>query len=457
MKVNLKGFPGLILVLGLAVVIAFLLIKSKSPMQHQAAEMPSKTVNSIIASMIPFRTRITAYGNVEPAIALSGMAEVSGKISYLHPNLKAGETIQANTPVVRIDAKDYTVSLKQAQADLEASRSSLEELNEEEKSTRRSLTLARENLQFGEAEYARIQDIQKKGLVAKSALDAEEQKVIQLRQQVEELQGKMNAFESRRQSVNAQIMRAEQAVENSQTILGRTEILLPFDARIGAVNVEKDEFVAVGTVLFEAIDLKGVEITAQLPMASMRKLVSHLENSPATTEQIIRNGGQINDSLNLTTRVRLVNDMPMAVWEGRVLRISDSIDATRQTLGIVVGVDNPYEKIIPGQRPPLIKGMYTAVDLYAPARPALVIPRKAVHQGRVYIANTDDRLEIRSIDIQLTQGDMVVVRSGVEPGERVVITDLIPVIEGMPLEVIADTAFEQALKQHAAGELAELQ
>jgi len=453
MKINLKRFPSLFIVIGLAVVIAIVLVKSKSPIQHVAAEMPSKAVKVITAANIPFRTRITAYGNVEPAITLNSMAEVSGKISYLHPRLKAGETILAGTQVVRIDAQDYAVTLKQTEADLDASRSSLKELNEEEKSTRRSLKLAKENLKFGETEYARIKDIYEQRLVARSNLDAEEQKVIQLRQQVEELQGKINGYDSRRQSVKAQIARSEQAVQNSQTVLGRTEITLPFDARIGTVSIERNEFVAVGSVMFEAIDLKGVEITAQLPMGSMRKLVSHLENGSDTSQQIIRSGGHINDSLGLSASIRLVNNMPEAIWQGRVLRISDSIDITRQTLGIVVGVDDPYKKMIPGRRPPLIKGMYTAVDLYAPKHPAMVIPRKAIHQGRVYIANSDNKLEIRSVDIQLLQGDLVVIRSGIEAGERVVITDLVPVIAGMPLQVSAADDYESALRQRAIGKI----
>lgn len=452
MKINLKSFSALFIAIGVAIVIALVLIISKPSIEHEAARMPSKAVETISANMIPFRTRITAYGNVEPAISLNSMAEVSGKISYLHPNLKAGETIPAGTKVVSIDASDYAVTLKQTQADLKASRSSLIELDEEEKSTKRSLQLAKKNLKVGEAEYTRFKDIYKKRLIAKSSLDAEEQKVILLRQSVEELQGKINSFDSRRQSVKAQIARAQQEVKNSETVLGRTEITLPFDARIGTVSIDKNEFVSVGSVLFEAIDLKGVEITAQLPMASMRKLVSHLEGTQVGNEQIFRAGGRINDSLNLSAKVRLVNDMPSAVWEARVLRISDSIDATRQTLGVVVGVDNPYEKIIPGKRPPLIKGMYTAVDLYAPARPAMVVPRKAVHQGRIYIANSENKLVIRPVDIQLIQANMVVIRSGVEAGERVIITDLIPVIEGMPLQVTAATNFEHKLKLRAVGE-----
>ena len=452
MKINLKSYFSLFLVIGLAVVIALFLVKSKTPMLHVAAEMPSKAVAIISAEKIPFRARITAYGNVKPAITLNSTAEVSGKISFVHPNLKAGETIPADTLVVSIDAEDYAVSLKQSQDGLEASRSSLQELDEEEKSSRRSLQLAEKNLKVGKAEYARIKDVYEKRVVTKSALDAEEQKMIQLSQQVEELQGKINGFDSRRQSVKAKIERAEQEVQNSKTILGRTEITLPFDARIGTVNIDKNEFVAVGSALFEAIDLKGVEITAQLPMDSMRKLVSHLEDAAAVNKQILRPGGRINDSLNLDARVRLVNGMSGAVWQARVLRISDSIDATRQTLGLVVAVDNPYEKIIPGIRPPLIKGMYTAVDIFAPAHSAMVVPRKAVHQGRVYIANSEDRLEIREVDIQLIQGDLVVIRNAIKQGERIIITDLIPVIEGMPLAVERATAFENEMKQRALGE-----
>lgn len=442
---------GLFIALAVAIVIAVVLVKSRTAMEHTASAMPSKAVKIITARPIPFRTRITAYGNAQPAITLNSIAEVSGKISFIHPNLKAGETIPAGTLVAKIDAKDYAVSLKQTEADLNASRSALKELLEDQKTTVRSLSLARKNLKVGEAEYARIQSIWEQRLVARSTLDAEEQKVIQLRQQVEELQGKINSFDSRKQSVEAQIIRAEQEVQNRQTILGRTEIILPFDARIGEVNIEKDEFVASGATMFAATDLQGVEIKAQLPIDSMRKLVTHLEDMPRVDKLLLQPGGRITERLGLSAKVRLVNGMSDAHWDGKVLRLSESIDPTRQTLGIVVGVDKPYEKVIPGKRPPLLKGMYTAVDIYAPSREALIIPRKAVHQGRVYIASTENTLEIRNVDLQLIQGDIVVVRSGVKAGEQVIISDLIPVIEGMPLKLIHDSHFEEQMQRLAAG------
>jgi multidrug efflux pump subunit AcrA (membrane-fusion protein) len=315
MKINLKSGFTLVVVLLLAATVAVILVKTRSPLEHVAVEMPSRVVEIVTARQIPFRSRITAYGNVEPAVTLDSMAEVSGKISYVHPNLKAGETIPAGTLVVRIDAEDYALTLKQTREDLKASQSLLQELDEAEKSTRRSLQLAQNNLTVGESELARIQDVYSKQLVAKSALDAERQRTIQLRQQVEDLLGRLNSYASRRQSIAAQIARAEQEVQNRTTILGRTEVTLPFDARIGSVSIDQDEFVAVGSMLFEAIDLKGVEITAQLPLSSMRNLVSHLEGQTSAMREFVQTGGHINESLGLSARVRLVSGLPGAVWE----------------------------------------------------------------------------------------------------------------------------------------------
>jgi multidrug efflux pump subunit AcrA (membrane-fusion protein) len=107
MKLKMKSGIALVVALVVAIVIAFFLVKSRAPLQHEALEMPSRAVEVITARQIPFRSRVTAYGNVEPAITLNSMAEVSGKISYVHPNLKYGETIPAGTLVVRIDAEDY--------------------------------------------------------------------------------------------------------------------------------------------------------------------------------------------------------------------------------------------------------------------------------------------------------------------------------------------------------------
>lgn len=450
MKKYLKKPYILFIVIGLGVLIAIMLVKSRSPLQHAGTKMPSKVVEIINAKRLPFSAKVTAFGTVEPTVTLKTLAEVSGKISYMHPDLNQGNSIAAGTVVLRIDPEDYEVTLKQTQADLSANKSSLKQLQVEQQTTRRSLVLAKKNLKVGEKELDRIRSVWKRKLIARSTLDAEAQKVIQLRQQVSELQGQLNSYNSRKASVQAQITRAKEQVKGQKTTLGRTEISLPFSARIGAVSIEKNQFVNVGTTLFEALDIKSVEINAQLPILHMRSLVSHLEgaNFDRPTMGIT---GEMLARLNLSARVKLVGDMPDAWWDAKVLRFSESIDPTRRTLGIVVGIDHPYEKVIPGRRPPLLKGMFTAVELHAPQQKVIVIPRKDIHHGRVYIVDSNNHLQIKVIDIQQQQGDLVVVRSGLQEGDQIIINDLVPVIEGMLLTPVVASNYEKSLAKRASG------
>jgi len=439
----------LIIIIALVLVVAK--IKSKSPVEHTELHFPVKVVEVITVRKIPFRARSTAYGNVEPAVLMQAKAEVAGKISYIHPLLKQGGNLAQGTVALRIEPTTFEFSLDQSKAALAGSRSALIQLQVEENSARGSLELAKKNLEVGKKELARLLNVWEKKLISRSVVDAEEQKVLQLRQQVADLQGKLTAFASRKAATESQIRRSESQLAQSEDTLGRTEIQVPFDARIGEVFVEKGEFTATGNVLFEASGVQAVEINAQIPTRQFRPLLMgagdkaiSLQSPEALQSALLQMG--------LEARVSLVGfEGDTARWQGELLRIGESIHPTRDTLGIVVAVNNPYEGVIPGKRPPLLKGMYTAVELYAPPRDMLVVPRKAIHQGRVYIAKADNQLEIREVDILVRQGRLVVLTGGVEAGEKIIITDVIPVIDGLPLKPVDAVEYEAEMAREAMG------
>ena len=207
-----------------AIIVAIIVVKTRPALEHEDRSLHPRSVNVIKANTVPTRIKSIGYGNVEPAVALAAKAEVSGKISYMHPDLKQGGSLPKDTVVLRIDAVDYELSLTGGEAGLRSSRSALEQLEIEEKSTRRSLSLAKKNLQVGEAELERKKEIRAKNLISKTEVDAEEQKVLALRQTVEDLQGRLNAFASRKASTRAQIEQSAAQAEGQQETPGRTGI-----------------------------------------------------------------------------------------------------------------------------------------------------------------------------------------------------------------------------------------
>ena len=102
----------LIIVAALAVVIYK--VKSRPPVEHEVLQFPTRTVEVITLKNLPFRARAIAYGNVEPAILLESRAEVSGKISYIHPWLKKGGSLSKGTVVLRIEPTTLEFSLGQS-------------------------------------------------------------------------------------------------------------------------------------------------------------------------------------------------------------------------------------------------------------------------------------------------------------------------------------------------------
>ncbi|WP_293645796.1 efflux RND transporter periplasmic adaptor subunit [Thiolapillus sp.] len=431
-KILQKKFVLPLIVL-LAVALVLFRVKSKPPVAHEDLGYPVKVVDVMTVRPIPYRSHATGYGNVEPRITVRAKSEVSGKIVYIHPQLRKGASLPKDTVVLRIEPTTFEFSLEQSKAGLSGSESSLRQLETEEESTRSLLAIVRKNLSVQQKEYKRIQEIWKKKLVARSSVDAEEQKVLQLKQQVADLEGKLKTYESRKAALDAQIRQSKTQVAQTRDTLGRTEIRLPMDARIGEVLVEKGEFVAAGSVLFEALGTDAVEITAELPTRLFRPLFANQQHMQVDLNEQGKFWNLVSN-MKLEARVRLVGFPEAAHWQGKLLRISESIDPRRDTVGLVVQVDKPYADVIPGERPPLLKGMFTAVSFFAPAQPMLVVPRKAVHQGRVYVARPDKRLEIRQIETLYRQGEFVVVKGGLETGENIIVSAVIPVIEGLPLK-----------------------
>ncbi len=465
MKKYLQNFFVLPLILFVSIAIVVFLVKTKTPIEHQEAGYPVKAVEVITAEKIPFRARAMAFGNVEPAVLLNTKSEVSGKVSFMHADLKKGASLPKDTVVLRIEPTTFEFSLTESKAALVNSQSSLAQLKVEEKSAKDALAIVQKNLNVELKEQERIKALKDKGIISQSALDKEKQKVLALRQQLQDIEGKLASFASRRNAIKAQIKQSKSQVDKSQDTLGRTEVRLPFDARIGAVSVEKGEFVQAGSMLFEALGIQAVEINAHLSTRQFRPLVTGLrfiEDARIDLQEPVVLQAALS-SMNLEARVRLVGDnSQLTVWDGTLLYLSESVDPTRDTLGLVVAVDKPYEGIIPGKRPPLLKGMYTSVEFFAPVRPALVLPRKAVHQGRVYVATDENTLSIRPVNILFTQGDMVVLAgsedagsedAGLKTGEKVIISDVVPVMEGMPLKVIPAVAYAKQLRQTAVGDL----
>jgi len=423
--------------IALGILVLVLMAGNKeAPAKAETAQAPKpvRTVEVQKVSMVPVAE---GYGSVNPAQVWTAVAEVSGRIVELHPRLRDGEIIAAGSPLLRIDPVDYELSLAQAEA-------ALAELQVQEKNAKANLEIEERNLKIAEREYQRISKLAAKGTASQSNRDDMERTLLNSRNAVQNVKNTLALLPSQRKVLEAKRSQAQRDLQN-------TRILAPFNLRVANMKIENDQYVTKGQSLLEGDSVERVEVLAQFPLASLQRLFigrddMHIESAALD--------GQLAEQVQLQPLIRLDLGTTRAEWQARFLRFSDNVDAQTRTMGVVVAVDKPFEQVVPGVRPPLSKGMFVQVLLRGkPQEARLVIPRNAVRDGQVYLVDAQRRLRRQKVEVLYNQGDISIIASGLEAGQRVVVSDLVPAVIGMPLEPRPDQALAESLLDSTRGKL----
>ena len=425
----------------------------EGPQQGPAGET-ARAVRVVEARTADFLPRAQGYGFVEPDRVWEAVAQVEGRIAARHPNLDRGQILDSGTELLRIDPTDYELAVARAEASLARIRAQLAELDAETDNLESSLEIEGRGLALEERELARQRQLLAKGTTSQARVDEAERELLRQRQSVQELENQLRLMPSRRADLEASERQSETELAEARVDLERTVIRLPFAARIAQVDVEATQFVRSGDRLVTADSIDSAEVLVQVPLERMRNLVPRDLDIAGLSVTAL---GQVARRLGLRAEVRLPLEGFVMHWDARFDRTSDTVDPQTRSLGVIVVVDDPYRSIVPGQRPALTKNMFVQVELRGrPLQDKIVIPRIALQGGaganpRVYLAGPDDRLILREVTPGAEQDDVVVIEAGLEPGDRVVVTDLVPAIEGMLLAPQLDERLMQQVAGAAAG------
>ncbi len=434
----------------LCLITAIVIIKSRPKMAHEPSAGLITPVNVIEVKPYAIKPAIIGFGTVEPDISLASKAEVSGKISYVHPQLRNGALLQKDTVVMRIDPEDYQLALQQAQSTVTSNHAKVREIELQKNNVQADLKLVQKKLKLAQVELARIESLVKKQSISKSSRDNQQSSVLRLQQEVQKLRSQLKTLPQQLASARAALANAESLVITQELNIKRTEIKLPFNARISERVVEENQYIAKGSLLFSAQTTDKILINAQFSLQHFRSLAKGFRGNEALLKEAFLSGfsSDIFQQLGLTAKVRLA-DNQTPYWPANVERISSQLDPVTRTLGIVISVDNPYQNIIPGTNPPLMQGMYTEILLQGKAKIFYAIPRDALHENEIYIVNKDAQLKRRAVKNPQVQGKVVLLTQGLQVGETLIVSDVFPAVSGMQVKVTQQPELQQSIENWA--------
>ena len=441
-----------------AAILVWQIVGREAPERAAIAER-ARTARIVTVPRIDVVPRAIGYGAVTPDRVWNAVAEVKGRIVYRDPGLRRGAVLAAGTLIARIAATDFELGVAEIEARIRGLDAQIAEIGVKGENTKASLEIEQRALAINRREFERKRSLAAKKTIAQAALDQEERKVLAQRQTVRSLTNTLNLLPSQRGVLEEQLAAERTRLEQAKRDLERTAIVLPFDARIAEVGVELTQFVQAGQVLAVADSIAASEVEAQIPIEKFRNV---LGNELAGDEMGGRESGapislpvdfqKVGERLGLSAVLRLRAGDLSVDWDASFARMSDTADPQTRTVGVIVSVANSYRRAIPGKRPPLFKGMFVEVEIRGrPLTRRLVVPRAALTNGAVYIADADNRLRRRPVTVAFFQTNFAVIRDGLSAGDRVVVSDISPAIAGMRLDPVNDEAAAARLVAEAQG------
>ncbi|MCC5858217.1 MAG: hypothetical protein JJT90_08690 [Ectothiorhodospiraceae bacterium] len=443
----------LVVVIGLAIGVAllvFFVVNRQTPERSDSPPVPMAVV-VIEAQPMAFRLEARGHGVARPAETWQAVANVSGRVVERHPALESGALLPEGTLLLALDPSRYELAIAEAEAELASLAGELAQLEAEEANTRRLLDLERQALDLAAQELSRIERLAASGAVSASQRDAQRRSTLGQRQAVTSLENTLALLPARRDILGAQRERASVRLAQTHRDLADTRFVAPYGLRLGEVDVELHQFVGVGQRLFEADSLAAAEVEARLPFSMVRRLLGNV--APTDLKPGTLDLSERIDLDSIDAELELVG-APGVGWTGQVVRVASGLDPVTRAVRVVVRVEEPWRDARPPDHPPLQRDMYTRVRLSAPSPEArIIVPVSALHQGELYLADEQDRLVRRPVSVAFQQGGLAVIEAGLASGERVVVDDLQPAIEGMALSVRRDEALEARLAARALGDV----
>ncbi len=439
MKSNSKRLliPGL--ALGIIILILSIALKPAPPQVEGYSKAKLVNVTQIETKQIA--PEILGFGRVAPKHIWQGVAQVSGRLVYRHPQLETGRILKKGTLLLEIDPLEYQLGLAQAQANLNATRAKLTQLDQQEKNYKTSLNIEEQKLVLVKQEYQRKLKLKKRNLVSSSELESQKQAQLAQKKLVEDLQNALKLLPDDRAVTQAQFNVDEAKLADAERRLAQTQVTLPFDAKLGEVNVEQDQVVNTGAVMLVAHQLGKVEVKAELSLTDMRVLAQSIDASQ------VPQGIPSIEKLNLDAKVTLHTGSLAFNWPAEVTRVAETVNPDQATVGVYLEVEQDFLSLNPAKKPPLTNGMFVATAIIGQSNLHQVIPEVALHGEHIYLMDKDKRLKIQKVKVLFRRNNQVAIQAPIEQGDQLVLNDLIPAVKGMLLEAqqANDTATGKAL------------
>lgn len=383
-----------VIVLGVLLFASRTLITMRPEPQAKEVKRKIPFVETLNVKKVKLRSSIATFGTVRPQTLTTLIAEVPGIVQGVAPiakekssakSFRSGGFFKKGDLLLTIEDTNLKAALAEAKANV--SRTNLQLTQELELSKQARIEWGDRDWTLASALVKRIPQIQK--------ARAEEG------------------------AANAKLAQAEQNLE-------RASVQAPFQGRILKTMVDVGQQVGSGSpsALAEIYALDSAEVFLSLSQSEMNFL-GFTDGFDSTNE--------------LSVEIEIINKQGDIIHRGKLARSEGVVDSQTRLTKLVGLVNhcfaNPFSQ--EQVKEPLSVGQFVNLKLHGASRDVFVIPDSAFRtQNTILVVNEENRLQVRQVDTIYRSDKEVWVNDGLANGEKVCITPIEIIANGMEVQLV---------------------
>jgi len=358
--------------IGIGAYLVFTKAQSRAAKQGQVPSTLGIPVVAVEAQKTGFNVYITGLGSVTPVNTITVHTRVDGQL--MEVLYREGQIVRSGDLLARLDPRPFEVQLTQFEGQM-----------------------ARDAAQLKNAQLdlKRFQVLWKQDSIAKQQLDTQEALVRQLEGTVKNDQGQ---------------------IDSAKLNLVYCQITAPINGRVGLRLVDPGNIV-------HATDTNGLVVITQLQPITVIFPIPE-DSLPQVLAGLKSGKHQPVEAFDREMRQKLA--------VGSLLTIDNQIDPTTGTVKLRATFPNEGNELFPGQ-------FVNARLLVDVRREATIVPSPALQRGPqgtfVYVVKADRTVTVRPITVAEIQGGEASVKTGLSPGELVVVDGQDRLREGTRVEL----------------------
>lgn len=335
--------------------------------------------------------------------------QIEGRISRIY--VRSGSNVVAGTPLIEVDPDRQKAATESSRSAADSAEAELDNVATLVKTYLARREASRANFKFIRQQRDRYARLRQEGAISQENLDEYDNRLAVAKAELEAAEAQLAAQFSAVERAQRALDQARAATRAQQVQLQYYRVGAPFDGRIGDIPARVGDYITPATEIATITQNQRLEIYVPIPIERAAQLYPGM-------------------------RMQLFDDQNRPLGESKVAYISPRVDDQTQSVLVKAWIDNTTGRMRSDQ--------FVRVRLVYKSRQAVSVPTTAVTQisgqNFVFVAQADGHSGLvarqKAVTLAEVEGNIYPVLSGLRPGEKIVVSGIQKLSDGMPLSTL---------------------